>query len=438
MIKLGRNEPCHCGSGKKYKKCHLAADQAERDRQRREEQSSNPADELSEAFSLAKEGSLPAGANLSTDDPKLGGLSPQAKEILLEYVQRREEIERAGEALDGHWEEVESICADPGRFGEMVYELFSDPRFDALRFTADDVRRAFEKVGFASMETVDEESVNILVKAMLHVADEKRRMILGVGLLIHLPDFVASGRYLEACLLQILAFETMEKTEKTNAFLYHMFTSGYETFVAEGQAHQEAILEEFGLDPVEMKNMSPLEAKQKLVETFSDPLRNELAEKLFARDPIYREASLARLDELRDRCAELVDREDTPFLEFSREEALPWFERFSDAYEEWAKNPENTLTEDSPPDIVEEVLQPILRQMATSLFTPARIEQLVDDLTEFQNERFEAGDRESASLAEAAISWISPEDEPGLNPFLLTVCYRTIRSTIPEIEPEEP
>jgi hypothetical protein len=24
--KLGRNEPCHCGSGKKYKKCHLAAD----------------------------------------------------------------------------------------------------------------------------------------------------------------------------------------------------------------------------------------------------------------------------------------------------------------------------------------------------------------------------------------------------------------------------
>jgi hypothetical protein len=26
--KLGRNEPCWCGSGKKYKKCHLAADEA--------------------------------------------------------------------------------------------------------------------------------------------------------------------------------------------------------------------------------------------------------------------------------------------------------------------------------------------------------------------------------------------------------------------------
>ena len=28
LTKLGRNDPCHCGSGKKYKKCHEAADDA--------------------------------------------------------------------------------------------------------------------------------------------------------------------------------------------------------------------------------------------------------------------------------------------------------------------------------------------------------------------------------------------------------------------------
>lgn len=27
-MKLGRNDPCHCGSGQKYKKCHLASDDA--------------------------------------------------------------------------------------------------------------------------------------------------------------------------------------------------------------------------------------------------------------------------------------------------------------------------------------------------------------------------------------------------------------------------
>lgn len=29
-MKLGRNDPCHCGSGQKYKKCHLPADEATR------------------------------------------------------------------------------------------------------------------------------------------------------------------------------------------------------------------------------------------------------------------------------------------------------------------------------------------------------------------------------------------------------------------------
>lgn len=28
MSKLGRNEPCHCGSGRKYKQCCLAKDEA--------------------------------------------------------------------------------------------------------------------------------------------------------------------------------------------------------------------------------------------------------------------------------------------------------------------------------------------------------------------------------------------------------------------------
>jgi uncharacterized protein YecA (UPF0149 family) len=26
--KIGRNDPCHCGSGKKYKNCHMKDDQA--------------------------------------------------------------------------------------------------------------------------------------------------------------------------------------------------------------------------------------------------------------------------------------------------------------------------------------------------------------------------------------------------------------------------
>jgi hypothetical protein len=42
---LGRNDPCHCGSGKKYKQCHLAADEAKAREERAKAAESAPAPE---------------------------------------------------------------------------------------------------------------------------------------------------------------------------------------------------------------------------------------------------------------------------------------------------------------------------------------------------------------------------------------------------------
>jgi hypothetical protein len=44
---LGRNDPCHCGSGKKYKQCHLAADEASAREVRAKAAESAPAPEPS-------------------------------------------------------------------------------------------------------------------------------------------------------------------------------------------------------------------------------------------------------------------------------------------------------------------------------------------------------------------------------------------------------
>jgi uncharacterized protein YecA (UPF0149 family) len=41
-MELGRNEPCHCGSGKKYKKCHIEKDETE-NRKAREKAALNAA-----------------------------------------------------------------------------------------------------------------------------------------------------------------------------------------------------------------------------------------------------------------------------------------------------------------------------------------------------------------------------------------------------------
>jgi hypothetical protein len=47
MSTIGRNDPCHCGSGKKYKKCHLEKDETA-DRKQREKAALNAAKVASE------------------------------------------------------------------------------------------------------------------------------------------------------------------------------------------------------------------------------------------------------------------------------------------------------------------------------------------------------------------------------------------------------
>lgn len=47
MVELGRNEPCHCGSGKKYKKCHLLKDE-EKERKQLAKQVIKPTGETDE------------------------------------------------------------------------------------------------------------------------------------------------------------------------------------------------------------------------------------------------------------------------------------------------------------------------------------------------------------------------------------------------------
>jgi hypothetical protein len=57
--KVGRNDPCPCGSGRKYKKCHLATDEAERASERTAAPDHDPDAELSQelvAYAMARFG----------------------------------------------------------------------------------------------------------------------------------------------------------------------------------------------------------------------------------------------------------------------------------------------------------------------------------------------------------------------------------------------
>jgi hypothetical protein len=58
MSKIGRNDPCHCGSGQKYKKCHLPKDDAAKSA------------ELAAAAAAAAEAQAKADAEAEADKEK--------------------------------------------------------------------------------------------------------------------------------------------------------------------------------------------------------------------------------------------------------------------------------------------------------------------------------------------------------------------------------
>ena len=191
--RIGRNDPCHCGSGKKYKKCHLALD----------EQSKPALPQTSEDSDSAPT-PLNSGqiATLLRQVPR-GGSSKERAELdqflaesqpIMAYLERRNEIQAASTALEAHRQEFARLLADERAYLRRIHALFAEDRFAPLRFTAADIRRAFDTVGYPPNLALSDEAVEIIRAAILHLADKSRRSQLSMNLLLHLPDCVAAGR----------------------------------------------------------------------------------------------------------------------------------------------------------------------------------------------------------------------------------------------------
>jgi len=428
MMNLGRNSPCHCGSGKKYKKCHLNADQASRAELGQEDWPYDSPGPFASVEALSNDVSRLSNRFSATGSVEFSNLQSKTKP-LLEYLERREEIERAGEALEAHRSEFESLCDDDKRFHEFNRTVFAEECFLPFRFTASDIRRAVDEAGFSPFGGPDDQTAESLRAAILHVADKERRDSLGMNLLIRMADFVAEGRFLEGWLAQCSALQTMEECEDCNPFLFHMFSYGYDAWFVEDRAQDESLLKDLGLDPRQIKEMSFGEVENCLKDAMSDPARTGKVEAFFERNPDYREATATKLDAMRRKSIDLLDRDDTPFLELTTEELLPWIDAINGLLSQFGLDTNTEASSYSDGRVLETIQEPlfqVLRDMADSIFTQNRIEQLVADLKEFQGERFDAGDRKGAELAAGAVSYVKEEDSPGLNTFLVNLCWRSL------------
>jgi hypothetical protein len=442
-MRVGRNEPCPCGSGKKYKRCCLATDAVRETARHQQEQ--EPVEEpewdadavapqpppprdirqlVSQIRKLARTVSPQDRAGLEQALSKVGPLLP--------YMERQPEIEAASKALETHRAEFELLAKDEAAYLARVRTLFAEEAFAPLRFTAKDVQRAFGTEGPPPNAASTDQFVESVRAAILLLADKDYRGRASMNLMLRLPDYVAAGRWMDAWLLQQCAFLTGDSPEGSNPFLLEMFSFGYDAWAEEQRSRDVALLQELGLDLEHLQGMNLEEMDAWMQEQEADPVKKARMEALLLAHPEQRAQASANLEAMERDSVKLLEREDAAGLLLTREEIESWLpilnERWASIADKLPQSPGDSPPDEATMNTVADAIWPLFREMAEHIFTPERIRQLIAQLKTYRNERFAAGEKRIAGLAHGAITYLQREDQPGLNSFLLILCFRSLRS----------
>jgi hypothetical protein len=438
MTRIGRNDPCPCGSGRKYKRCCLAADEQREATQPQQAQEPECETDFSappppppqdirqlvgQIQDLARR--LPPQDRAELEK-ELGHVGP-----LLPYMERQPEIEAAAEALEAHRAEFVQLVEDEQAYLKQVNTLFAENAFAPLRFTAEDVRRAFDAVGSPLHTASDERFVDSVMAAILHLADKGYRSRASMSLLLRLPDCVAAERWMDAWILQHCAFLTSNSPKESNPFLFQMFADGYDRWAEQQRTRDSVLLEELGIDLGRLQSMSLEEVDAWMQEQEADPAKKARMEALLLAHPEQRAQASASLEAMERDSVKLLEREDAGDLLLSPEEIAPWLPRLNEwmalALERLGGDISKAKLEEREKQAIAEKLWPVLADMAGHIFTPERIRQLIAQLKTYRNRLFAAGEKRSAGLTLGAIASLEREDDPARNYFLNALCLDSLR-----------
>ena len=355
--KPGRNDPCHCGSGKKYKRCHLPIDQKSKP-VAIPESPHLPVPEVATAH-------LPEAVKAELLRDFLGFLrndpTPKAKAIvsmtdaIAEYLEKKSEIEAASPVLESHAAEFLKLLEHEKARTELAYQLFSEECFRQLQFSVEDIDRAFNHVGGPPTLSDREATVDKLKRAILYLADKDCRTFYAVKLACQVPNYTKAGKYMEALMIQECAQTIASPAPQVNLFLFAMFTSAYDAWLKSKEKEQPA----------------PRPAAWQLEYEFG----------LF------------------------MERAEAAPLRLTSAEIEPWLptllERWKTAGEK------NTLVAEktSPEQLTAMFNSPVgsvVAEMTLAALTPDRIASWLAELTKIKSARAAAGDTEFAACLEAA------------------------------------
>lgn len=332
--------------------------------------------------------------------------------------------------MEAHRAEFGKLCDDDARYAALAEALFDEECLAPLRFTAAEVESAFKHIGYpAIMRASEEQRGEFVEAAILHIADSRRRELVSMHLLLLLPEFVNRGRYLEGWVIVSVAEATIEEQDESNPFLFQMFSYGYETWVAENQKKYQDTVRQLGIAPEILQDMDLNKFHSWLESQSANPERARMLETCFRQYLRFREEWQANFLSIAHNIGKLLDRKDSVCLLLRPDEVWPWLQRLSDPTTLERLCPEPP-SEAKAHDAMQELLLPLLKEMADSTFTPARLGQLLDELKKYRHDLTAIREKAAAAHAMGAMTFVDGENRPGNNPFLLKLCWKSIEAAI--------
>ena len=153
-----------------------------------------------------------------------------------------------------------------------------------------------------------------------------------MSLLMHLPHYVAADRPLDAWIIQHCALLTADECDESNAFLFQMFSFGYDGWVAEQRGRDAALLGQMGIDISRLEGMNMEEMDAWVQEQQADPAKRAQMEELLLANPEQRAQAEANLQQLERDASKLLERDDATHLFLAPEEVQPWLPRLTEIW----------------------------------------------------------------------------------------------------------
>jgi hypothetical protein len=216
MALPGRNEPCHCGSGRKYKSCHwnedraaarLRADEAGARRERLEALGAPSDDEMRSMYLELTGRSVP------------GDRVPDGvREAMTDLWRQKQLSDAAREQLGPHREKlVARFEKDPAAFEAVAAALVSELDLGGFELTSANARKA--RRAFGPLPEASEDRREYTKKVVQHTLDADDRETFRDGLASFLPDLVEAERFDAAYVLETCADRAMDPESPACAFL---------------------------------------------------------------------------------------------------------------------------------------------------------------------------------------------------------------------------